>query len=208
MMASDRRVLGLALLCACVHAASREAGPAYLQLLRRTVRASKHGREEKATFAAGCFWSVELAFQRLPGILRTTTGYIGGKGQDPSYRAVSSGRTGHAEAVQMVFDPSLISYPELLTVLWDRHDPTTADRQGNDVGTQYRSVIFAHSPEQAAEARESRAAEEARLGVRIVTEIVEPAPIFWPAEDYHQQYLQKGGQSAVKGAEDFIRCYG
>jgi methionine-S-sulfoxide reductase len=188
--------------------ASRPAGPAYLELLRRPDLQSEQVREEKATFAAGCFWSVELAFQRLPGVLRTAVGYIGGKSESPSYRAVSSGRSGHAEAVEVVFDPSRLAYEELLAALWDRHDPTTLNRQANDVGTQYRSGIYAHSPEQAAEARKSLAAEQARLGVRIVTEIVEPAPTFWPAEDYHQQYLEKGGQTADKGAEQFIKCYG
>jgi peptide-methionine (S)-S-oxide reductase len=149
---------------------------------------------EKATFAAGCFWGVEATFRRLAGVKSTQVGYTGGALDNPSYEAVCTDRTGHAEAIEVTFDPEVISYHDLLEVFWDNHDPTTKDRQGPDVGTQYRSAIFFHSPEQEQEARASRDAAQKRFKRPIVTEIV-PATEFWRAEEYHQQYLEKRGLS-------------
>lgn len=148
----------------------------------------------KATFAAGCFWGVEEAFRHLPGVSSTAVGYTGGTTKDPSYKDVCTDRTGHAEAVEVEYDPDKISYLELLAAFWKSHDPTTMNRQGPDVGTQYRSAIFFHDAEQEKAARESKALLE-KEGVfkrPIVTQIV-PAQVFYPAEEYHQQYLEKRG---------------
>src|ERR1700730_12734461 len=148
----------------------------------------------KATFAAGCFWGVEDAFRQVEGVISTAVGYSGGNFKNPTYEDVCSGKTGHAEVVQVIFDPSKVTYGQLLDVFWNNHDPTTLNRQGPDVGAQYRSAIFFHSPEQAAEAKASREAAQARFAKPIVTEIT-PAQTFWPAEEYHQQYLEKRGLS-------------
>lgn len=149
---------------------------------------------EKATFAAGCFWGVEATFRSLPGVSATRVGYTGGTLNSPSYKDVCTDRTGHAEAVEVTYDPAKISYEELLQTFWENHDPTTPNRQGPDVGTQYRSAIFYHSPEQETAARASRESLEKSGAFRrpIVTAIV-PAVEFWQAEDYHQQYLEKRG---------------
>jgi peptide-methionine (S)-S-oxide reductase len=151
---------------------------------------------ERATFAAGCFWGVEEAFRRLPGVRAVRSGYTGGTAANPSYEQVCTGRTGHAEAVDVEFDPSAISYAQLLEAFWNMHDPTTKDRQGPDIGTQYRSAVFFHSPEQERAARESLAAldQSGRLRRSAVTEITAARP-FYPAEEYHQQYLRKHGGS-------------
>ena len=153
----------------------------------------------KATFAAGCFWGVEDAFRTLPGVLATTVGYSGGQPERPTYEQVCSGRTGHAESVLVEYDPSKVSYEQLLDVFWNEHDPTTLNRQGPDVGTQYRSAIFFHTPEQEKAARESKSRQEAsgRFRRPIVTEIA-PAEKFWRAEDYHQRYLEKRGLAHCK----------
>jgi peptide-methionine (S)-S-oxide reductase len=147
---------------------------------------------EVAEFALGCFWGAEKDYWQLPGVITTAVGYEGGFTKNPSYEEVCSGRTGHAESVRVVFDPAKISYGELLRVFWESHDPTQGMRQGNDVGTQYRSAIFYTSPEQKAEAEASAAAYQQRLTAagygKISTEIV-PASEFYFAEDYHQQYL-------------------
>lgn len=151
---------------------------------------------EKATFAAGCFWGVEEAFRRVPGVISTKVGYTGGRFNNPTYKDVCSGKTGHAEAVEVGFDPKAVSYNDLLKVFWDIHDPTTLDRQGPDVGRQYRSAIFFHSPAQEKAARESRDKLE-KIGAfkhPIVTEI-SPAAEFFEAEEYHQRYLEKMGLS-------------
>jgi peptide-methionine (S)-S-oxide reductase len=148
--------------------------------------------EEKATFGAGCFWGAEATFQRLAGVTSTQVGYSGGTKAEPTYEDVCTDGTGHAEAVEVTFDPAVISYHDLLNVFWDNHDPTTLNRQGPDFGTQYRSVIFFHSPEQEAIARASLAEAQSRFRRPIVTQIV-PATEFWRAEEYHQQYLEKRG---------------
>jgi peptide-methionine (S)-S-oxide reductase len=147
---------------------------------------------QKATFGAGCFWGVEATFRRLAGVKSTQVGYAGGSMEHPTYHDVCTDRTGHAEVVEVAFDPQVISFPELLEVFWDNHNPTTLNRQGPDHGSQYRSVIFYDSPEQEAEARAARDAAQSRFPRPIVTQIVPAAP-FWPAEDYHQQYLEKRG---------------
>jgi peptide-methionine (S)-S-oxide reductase len=150
---------------------------------------------ETATFAAGCFWGVEAAFRKLPGIIGTAVGYTGGTQPSPSYEQVCTNRTGHAEAVQIEYDPARLPYEELLATFWRIHDPTTPNRQGPDIGSQYRSAIFYHTPEQQAAAEASRdalARSGAYGGRRIVTEIVAAAP-FWRAEEYHQQYFEKNG---------------
>jgi peptide-methionine (S)-S-oxide reductase len=148
----------------------------------------------KASFAAGCFWGVEAAFRQVEGVLATAVGYEGGRTKNPSYEDVCTGTTGHAETVEVDYDPSKVSYEKLLDVFWENHDPTTMNRQGPDVGEQYRSVIFFHSPEQEATARKSKGELEKSGKYRrpIVTSI-EPAVTFYRAEDYHQQYLEKRG---------------
>lgn len=153
---------------------------------------------EKATFAAGCFWGVETAFRQVDGVVETCVGYTGGSTPEPSYQDVCSGRTGHAEAVRVTFDPARVSYAALLDLFWDIHDPTTLNRQGPDIGTQYRSAIFYHSPEQEVAARASKQRRDAEGGFPrpIVTEIESAGP-FYRAEDYHQQYFEKRGLAAV-----------
>jgi peptide-methionine (S)-S-oxide reductase len=152
---------------------------------------------EKATFGAGCFWGVEADFRQIKGVISTSVGYSGGTYQNPSYRDVCTGRTGHAESVEVVYDPARISYDDLLRVFWENHDPTQLNRQGPDWGPQYRSVIFYHTPEQEAAARASKEGldRSGRYRRPIVTEIV-PASQFYTAEDYHQQYLEKRGLSS------------
>jgi peptide-methionine (S)-S-oxide reductase len=144
---------------------------------------------ETATFAGGCFWCIEEVFRQQPGVLEAVSGYVGGDLANPTYQQVCSGRTGHAEAVQVLFDPAVVSFEQLLGVFWKAHDPTQLNRQGADVGTQYRSAIFVHSPQQRAAAEASLRAEDASGWHRrpIVTQI-SPATVFYPAEDYHQDY--------------------
>jgi peptide-methionine (S)-S-oxide reductase len=152
---------------------------------------------EKATFAAGCFWGVEAAFRQIPGVVATRVGYTGGHTDDPTYERVCSHTTGHAEAVEVTFDPERVSYEQLLDVFWTNHNPTTRNRQGLDIGDQYRSAVFFHSPEQQEAAERTKEAVEAKLHwpKKVVTQIV-PAPEFYEAEDYHQQYLEKRGRSS------------
>lgn len=151
---------------------------------------------EKATFGAGCFWGVEATFRQIKGVASTQVGYLGGHYENPTYKDVCTDRTGHAEVVEVEYDPSIVTYEQLLDIFWDNHDPTTLNRQGPDVGTQYRSAIFYHSPEQEKAARISKAEREEsrRYKNRVVTEIT-PASRFYRAEDYHQQYLEKRGLS-------------
>lgn len=154
---------------------------------------------EKATFAAGCFWGVEVEFRNVAGVVDAAVGYTGGRLADPTYEDVCSDATGHAEAVEVEFDPARVTYERLLDVFWENHNPTTLNRQGPDVGSQYRSAIFFHSPEQkaAAEASREKLAASGRYERPIVTEIA-PAGPFWRAEDYHQRYLQKRGLASCK----------
>ncbi|MBV9416200.1 MAG: peptide-methionine (S)-S-oxide reductase MsrA [Solirubrobacterales bacterium] len=148
-----------------------------------------------ATFAAGCFWGVEAAFREIDGVLETRVGYTGGQTANPTYRAVCSHKTGHAEAVEVTFDPAQVSYERLLETFWRIHNPTTRNRQGWDIGNQYRSAIFVHDADQAALAAASREHQQTGLTKPIVTEIT-PAGIFYQAEDYHQQYFEKQGRAA------------
>lgn len=205
---------------------------AWIVLVARTAAEEDHtfpaamsctANEALATFAAGCFWSVELAFQRLPGVVRTQVGYTGGHVEEPKYKSVYAGETGHAEAVQLVYDPAVITYAELLDTfstklptskghatvgshltfdqLVAKHNPK------DDHGTQYRSAVFTHTEEQRREAESWKQRTEIAMGTPIVTTI-EDAVAFWPAEEYHQAYLEKGGQDASKGSTEPIKCYG
>ncbi|XP_010532225.1 PREDICTED: peptide methionine sulfoxide reductase [Tarenaya hassleriana] len=168
--------------------------------------------QQFAQFGAGCFWGVELAYQRVPGVTKTEVGYSQGLLHNPTYEDICTGTTNHNEVVRVQYDPKECSYETLLDVLWVRHDPTTLNRQGNDVGTQYRSGIYYYTPEQEQLARESMEKQQKLLNRKIVSEII-PAKKFYRAEEYHQQYLAKGGrfgfrQSTEKGCNDPIRCYG
>ena len=145
---------------------------------------------QKATFAAGCFWNIEEEFRKVKGVSSAIVGYTGGNFDNPTYRNVCSGKTEHAESVEITFDPSKVSYKELLNVFWEIHNPTTINRQGLDFGTQYRSAIFFHNPKQEKEAIESKKANQKKIKKEIVTEI-KPLTKFYKAEEYHQQYLSK-----------------
>ena len=155
--------------------------------------------EKKATFGAGCFWGVEAAFRQLDGVTKTEVGYEGGTLEDPTYEDVCSHTTGHAEVVEVTYDPEQISYETLLDVFWAKHNPTQLNRQGWDVGDQYRSVILFHDSEQQEVATRSKAEEQTQHRKPVVT-LVEPAQTFYPAEDYHQQYLEKRGRSTCTPA--------
>lgn len=152
-----------------------------------------------ATFAAGCFWGVEAAFRRVEGVKDAVVGYTGGSFENPTYEDVCGGKTGHAETVQITYDPTAVSYEELLDVFWNMHDPTQINRQGSDVGAQYRSAIFYHTPEEKLLAEKSRDAllGSGKFKKPIVTEIV-PASVFWRAEAYHQRYLEKNGLTSCR----------
>jgi peptide-methionine (S)-S-oxide reductase len=166
--------------------------PEQHEVLGTPLRPPYPAGAQVAEFAMGCFWGEERKFWQLPGVISTSVGYEGGFTPNPTYEEVCSGRTGHAETVRVVFDPARVSYPELLKVFWEAHDPTQGLRQGNDVGSQYRSAIFYQSPEQETEARESLVAYQKRLseaGYGQITTEVAPASEFYFAEDYHQQYL-------------------
>ena len=147
---------------------------------------------EKATFAAGCFWGIEHTFRQLPGVINATSGYIGGKKDKPTYKEVCTNRTGHAEAVEVTYAPAKISYGDLLEAFWQMHNPTQVDRQGPDVGSQYRSAIFCHGEAQLEAAKISAGLHQKKLSKPIATQIV-PATTFWPAEDYHQRYIERNG---------------
>jgi len=151
-----------------------------------------------ATFGAGCFWGVEAAFRKVPGVVDTAAGYMGGWVKNPSYEQVCTGETGHAEVVRVTYDPAKVTYSELLTVFFSVHDPTQLNRQGPDIGPNYRSVIFYHDPDQAKEARQAKEdlALSGRFGFGKIVTIIQPASDFWRAEDYHQRYHERhGGQS-------------
>ncbi|OQR96043.1 hypothetical protein ACHHYP_17197 [Achlya hypogyna] len=175
--------------------------------MTKTVEIALEPHEQLATFAAGCFWSVQLNFQRLEGVVDTHVGYINGKTVNPTYREVCNGDSGHAEAVQIKFDENKITYDALVRKFFEIHNPTTLNRQKNDVGTQYRSGIYYHSDEQRDIAEAIKLSEADNFDSEIVTEI-EPAGPFYHAEEYHQKYLEKGGQCARVGSTDRIRCYG
>ena len=147
---------------------------------------------QTATFGAGCFWGVEWVFNQVPGVLTVVSGYSGGHVEYPSYREVCTDTTGHAEVVQITFDPDVVTYDQLLEVFWEMHDPTQVNRQGPDVGYQYRSVILTHSPEQRAAAERSRTEAQARFNRPIATEIAD-FTAFYPAEEYHQRYYERNG---------------
>jgi peptide-methionine (S)-S-oxide reductase len=154
---------------------------------------------EKATFGAGCFWGVEAAFRKVEGVVSTAVGFMGGILENPTYNDVCTGTTGHAEVVEVLYDSSRVSYQDLMQVFWEIHDPTTLNRQGPDLGTQYRSVIFYHTTEEEALARKSK--EEMQRSGKFKREIVtqiEPAGTFWKAEEYHQQYFEKTGRSSCR----------
>jgi len=155
---------------------------------------------ESATFGAGCFWGVEEAFRKVHGVVDTSVGFMGGTTENPTYRDVCTGTTGHAEVVEVIYDPGEVSYQTLLDIFWGVHDPTTPNRQGPDIGTQYRSVIFFRTPEQEADARASKEEmERSERFRRPIVTAIEPAGTFWRAEEYHQQYIAKhsGGQCRV-----------
>ncbi len=155
---------------------------------------------ERATFAAGCFWGVEAAFRQVKGVLSTRVGYTGGYTRNPTYEEVCSGRTGHAEAVEVTFDPSIVSFGELLDLFWSIHDPTQKNRQGPDIGTNYRSVIFYHNEEQRKETEDSKKRLELgkKFGDRPIATEIAPAETFWPAEEYHQQYYERQGRRSCR----------
>ena len=157
--------------------------------------------EKKATFGAGCFWGVEAAFRQIEGVTKTEVGYEGGRLEKPSYEDVCSHTTGHAEVVEVTYDPEQVSYEQLLDVFWGKHDPTQINRQGWDIGDQYRSVIFFHDDDQRAAAERSKAALDAsRRYRRPVVTVIEPAQTFYRAEDYHQRYLEKMGRASCTPA--------
>jgi peptide-methionine (S)-S-oxide reductase len=159
------------------------------------VASARPDGAQRATFAAGCFWGVEAAFRELDGVLDAAVGYTGGTTTDPTYEQVCGGASGHAEAVQVIFDPSKVSYRQLLDTFWHIHNPTTLNRQGWDLGSQYRSAIFFHDPEQERLALATRESEQESLVKPIVTEIV-PATTFYRAEEYHQRYFERSGRAA------------
>jgi peptide-methionine (S)-S-oxide reductase len=147
-------------------------------------------KTEKATLGGGCFWCVEAVYERLPGVLAVTSGYAGGQTENPTYEQIGTGKTGHAEVVQIEYDPAKISYEKIVDLFWDAHDPTTLNRQGADVGTQYRSIILTANDEETRLAEESKARAQAKFKSPIVTEIA-PLPKFYPAEDYHQDFYRE-----------------
>ena len=164
-----------------------------------TTKARESGTMATAMFGAGCFWGVEAAFRQVQGVTATAVGYAGGKVEHPTYEEVCSDTTGHAEVVQVQYDPSRVSYEKLLKVFWTNHDPTQVDRQGPDIGRQYRSVIFYYDPAQEKAAMESKEElEKSGEYNRAIATSIEPAPTFWKAEDYHQQYLEKRGLSTCR----------
>jgi len=174
-----------------IFAQQKDLGPLKNEFLTKT-----NYNMEKATFATGCFWCTEAIFEELKGVINVVSGYAGGETKNPTYKEVCAGTTGHAECVQITFNPSEISYDELLEVFWKTHDPTTLNRQGNDIGTQYRSALFYHNEEQKLKATQYKKElnESGAWANPIVTEI-SPFTIFYPAENYHQQYVEVNGES-------------
>jgi peptide methionine sulfoxide reductase msrA/msrB len=179
----------------CLNSTSLRFEPA--KAAAASAKTEGKAKLEKASFGAGCFWGVEAAFHAVPGVQEAVSGYQGGTLKNPTYEDVCTGRTNHAEVVQVTYDPAKVSYQDLLRVFWEKHDPTTPNRQGPDTGTQYRSVIFTYSPEQQKLAEASKAEAQANFRRPIVTQIL-PAPEFYPAEEYHQKYLEKRGQRSCR----------
>ena len=171
------------------------------------VTSTKDPNLAAATFAGGCFWGLELAYQRIPGVAHTAAGYTQGQENQPNYDQVCAGATGHTEAVMVYYDPAVVSYEQLLDCFFDRVNPLTVNGQGNDYGRQYRTGVYFHSDEQQMAARARFAVEQTKYTKTIATELAAAMP-FWPAEARHQQYLERGGQNASKGAMETIRCYG
>ena len=187
---------------------SKPPGPVTTEILsRKHIQVSSDANAQKACFAGGCFWGVELVFQRLPGVLNTSVGYTQGHVKNPTYRQVCSGTTGHTEAVEVTYDPNQIEFGELCQVFWEKINPTTKNGQGNDMGTQYRTGIYYYTKEQQEVAEETKNIQQKREIYPIATEI-KAATEFYHAEANHQQYLEKGGQEATKGSTVSIRCYG
>jgi len=188
--------LGLALFPRRIYFVKHSHAPVFSQRKRREENQITQEIKgmQKATFGAGCFWGVEAAFRQVKGVISTSVGYTGGSLKNPTYEDVCSGKTGHAEVVEVVYDPEQVSYDKLLQVFWENHDPTTLNRQGPDIGAQYRSAVFYHTPEQmtAALAAKEKLQTGGRYKRPIVTEITAASP-YYPAEDYHQQYLEKRG---------------
>lgn len=180
----------IATMSSCYERQTAMTEPAETNVLAEQIEQTGGTNYEKATFAAGCFWGIQEKFRTTDGVVGTAAGYIGGSVANPTYRQVCTDRTGHAEAVEVTFDPDKITYSRLLDIFWNMHDPTTLNRQGPDIGTQYRSAIFYHNDEQ------KRLAEESKKKImqtkKAVTQII-PAGTFWPAEEYHQFYLMKRG---------------
>lgn len=168
---------------------------------------SNYEQFEVASFAGGCFWGTELHYQRIPGVVATCVGYTQGAVDRPTYEQVSSGFTGHTEGIQLLYDPSVVSYERLLNKLFGTIDPTLLNQVGNDRGTQYRHGIYYHTDQQLDVAKKFIAENQPRFTDPIVTQL-NPATVFWPAENYHQRHLEKGGQSAEKECEEKVRCYG
>jgi methionine-S-sulfoxide reductase len=176
-------------------------------VLAKQVDVSASGKRDVAAFAGGCFWGIELAFQRVPGVCSTEVGYCNGTKKNPTYEEVCSGLTGHAEAVKVVYDTSAIKFEDLLTVFWDLIDPTQLNQQGNDVGTQYRTGIYYQNEDQKVIALRSKDVIQKKYSHPVVTEVVLLSS-WYRAEEYHQQYLAKGGQCSRTGDTTPIRCYG
>jgi peptide-methionine (S)-S-oxide reductase len=173
----------------------RQAAPGVVTEQPQEMRPGTAEGLQRATFAAGCFWGVEAAFREINGVVRTSVGYTGGRSSNPTYEDVCGHGTGHAEAVEVWFDPSRLSYDDLLETFWAIHNPTTRNRQGLDIGSQYRSAIYVHDADQAARASASLAEHQKQLRKAIITEIV-PAETFWKAEEHHQRYFEKQGSAA------------
>jgi len=183
--------------CAKKQVADMNSTPKQKTAPRAAEKTGRAGKYEKATFAAGCFWGVEASFRTVEGVVVTSVGYTGGQLDNPTYEDVCTDKTGHAEAVEVTYDPNIVSYQKLLDVFWRIHDPTTPNRQGPDVGTQYRSAIFFHTPQQQVLARASvqKIEQTGKFDKPIFTEII-PAPKFYKAEEYHQRYLEKQGKAS------------
>jgi methionine-S-sulfoxide reductase len=185
-----------------------ETGPEYLRLLEKTLpkNTTQYVISETAIFSAGCFWSHQLSYDRIPAVIETAVGYTGGQTSDPTYEEVCTDTTGHAESIKIIFNSNIATYEDLVLVFFERHDPTTLNQQGNDRGTQYRSAIFYLTDEQRNIAQRLKEKTQIRLGKTVVTEITK-ASKFWDAEEYHQKYLLKHGYSDQKGNTSPVPCY-